>query len=146
MNGHSSLEDPGLDPDPQSSDRIHEMSEQGFGSGRFFGAVKARPPSLPDRAGQRKLRDRQDFAADIGQRQVHLSGCVRKYPELDSLVGQEVCVLAGVSFFHSHQKAEPTAAPAHNPAACLYRSFFHALQNDSHRLTLWGVYFIIDAY
>jgi hypothetical protein len=134
MDGHHSLEDPGLDPDPQAPDRIHKMREQGFGPGRFFGAIEAWPSSLPDQAGESELRNRQDLAADIGQGQVHLPGFVGKYPEFDGLQGQMFGIPFGVPFFHSHQKAEAAAAPAHDPAACLHRSFFHALQNNSHHV------------
>jgi hypothetical protein len=132
MDGHSGLKDPGLDPDPQASGRIYEMREQGFCPRWFFGSVEARPSSLPDRAGQRKLRNSQNLAPDIGQGHIHLPGFIGKYPEFDGLPGQEMSILFGVPFLDPNQKAEPAAAPTHRLVPDLDPGLLHTLQDDFH--------------
>jgi hypothetical protein len=133
MDVHLGLEDAGFNPHPQTPDRIHEMRKKGLGLGRFFGSIKTGPSSLPDRAGQRKLRDCQDFASDIHQGKIHLSGFIGKNPKFGGLQGQMLCIPFRIPLSHTHQKAEPPAAPANRPAFDLDPSLLDALQDDFHR-------------
>ena len=69
---------------------------------------EARPPALRRVAVQRELRDDEQRATDVGQREVHLVVCVGEDPEPDDLLSHPRDLLVRITRSEADERYEPT--------------------------------------
>ena len=74
---------------------------------------EARPPALRGVAVERELRDHEQLAADVGEREVHLVVGVREESEADDFVGhpRDTCFIVRMREADEKEKARGQCGP-----------------------------------
>jgi hypothetical protein len=93
---------------------------------------KARPPTLPTIAEQRELANHQHPAADIGQRQIHLSGVIFKHAQTNDFLRQPANLGVAILMPDSQEHDEPAANPPCFGALHRDMSLTHSLHTRTH--------------
>jgi hypothetical protein len=99
---------------------------------RGRGVREGRPIAFAAVAVQSKLRNHQDFTAEIAYRAVHLALLVFKDAEIPYLVGERVRVLLVISFADAKEETKAGADPTDRLFAHFYLRFDDSLDNGAH--------------
>ena len=105
---------------------------------QIVGAIRGRcfrerwPVALTRIAIQRKLRDHQQRAADIGDGAVHLALGIGKDPQVPGLVGQEISLVFVIDLADAKQHAQACADLPNHRGINGDLGLRNSLNNDAH--------------